>query len=55
MSITNPEPNRDMIYFLIGYYFHFTPEEVNKMDVTLVESFMVLLPEWKKRENEVKD
>lgn len=53
MSISDREANKILNYFLMGYYFHFTPEDVDKMDATLVEGFLIALGEWKKKENEV--
>lgn len=36
----------------MGYYFHWTPEQVGKMDCTFIETMTTILPIWKKKENE---
>jgi hypothetical protein len=40
---------REFVYFLMAYYFHFTPEQVDRMDCVHVESMLIMLPAWRKR------
>lgn len=34
-------------YFLLAYYFHWTPEQVDKTEYRLIEAMLTMLPLWK--------
>ena len=55
MTISDRDVNREFIYFLMAYYFHWTPELVDSIDNELVESLLTQLPLWVKKINEVKN
>jgi len=44
--------DKDFIYFLFAFYFHFTPDVVDSLENYRVESFLICLPEWVKKMNE---
>lgn len=54
MIIRDKEVDKEFVYFLMAYYFHWTPEQVDKLEYTLVESLLIMLHHWIKRINEVK-
>jgi len=39
----DPEVNKKITYGILGYYFHFTPSQIDKMDATMVEEFLIIL------------
>ena len=48
--MTDPELDRNFIKFLCAYYFHWTPEQVERTDNYDVEFMLEALPAWKKKE-----
>ena len=52
--ISDEEVNQLYIYFLMGYFFHYRPDEVDQMDSITVEGMLAYLVEFKKLENDVK-
>jgi hypothetical protein len=52
MSVSDPDVNREFAYFIMAYYFHFRPGEVDEMDSNLVQSLMMQLSAFRKREQE---
>lgn len=40
-------------YFLCAFYFHFTPQQVDEMDATVLDELLYQLPIWKKKMKEL--
>jgi hypothetical protein len=55
MHIADPELDRDFVYFLAAYYFHWTPEETKNVEARLLDAMLCLLPLWHQKVNEVKE
>jgi len=51
--IQDAEIDKHFIYFLLAYYFGWTPKQVDEIDAYLVESLLIMLPEWKQKVQEI--
>lgn len=54
MHINDTEVGRAFTYFLTAYYFHWTPEETDRVEYYTLETLLHQLPLWIKKINEVK-
>lgn len=52
MHIDDAEIDQDMVYFICAYYFHWTPEQVDKIESQKLGVLLTMLPEWKKKVND---
>lgn len=48
------ELDKEFVYFLSAYYFHWTPVQVDAVEYPLLASLMAILPPFLKKINEVK-
>jgi hypothetical protein len=46
MTINDNEADKTFTYFLLAYYFHWTPEQVDKTEYRLIDSMLTILPMW---------
>ena len=44
--VSDPEVNKAFEYFLLAYYFGWTPEQADKVEAKLLSSLLVILPKW---------
>jgi hypothetical protein len=49
LPISDRELSNDLLYFLCAYYMGLTEKEVNESDDYRIESYMFILPLWKKK------
>jgi hypothetical protein len=47
MIVKDAELDKMFVYFLVAYYFHWTPEEVDRTDAYTLDCMLTMLPEWK--------
>ena len=55
MIIDDPELDKTFVYFLMAYYFHWTPKQVDETEIYMIESMLTILPAWKQKTQDVLD
>jgi hypothetical protein len=52
MTINDSGADKTFVYFLLAYYFHWTPEQVDNTESNIIEEMLTLLPLWRNKERE---
>ena len=53
MIINDSEVDKMFIYFIFGYYLHWTPKQVDETDAYTIDCMQIMLPLWKVKTQDV--
>ena len=53
MPVSDKQLDKEFVYFLCAYYFHWTPKQVNEQEAYLIDSLLTMLPLWKQKIKDV--